>query len=75
MGVKDKVEACGRCAMSSVVSVASEDGTARNPFDGDRIEVPEDELRAISKHVVVLGEMKDRINRWATDITYGRTRP
>lgn len=72
MGVKDTVEACGRCAMSSVVSVASEDGEVRNPFDGDRIEIPEDELRAVSRHVVVLGRVKDRLDRWATDLTYGR---
>jgi hypothetical protein len=70
MGVKDKVEACGRCAMTAVVDVS--DGQAANPFEGDRIEVPEDQLRSISRHVVVLGRLKDRLNRWATDLTYGR---
>ncbi|MDX1744819.1 MAG: hypothetical protein R3324_02680 [Halobacteriales archaeon] len=72
MGVKNKVEACGRCAMSTVVSLTDEEGRARNPFNGDRIEIPENELRAVSRHVVVLGDVKDRLNRWATKITYGR---
>lgn len=70
MGLKDKAEACGRCAMTTVVDVS--DGEGGNPFDGDRIEVPESELRAISKHVVVLGNVKDKLNEWATKVTYGR---
>lgn len=72
MGVQDKVEACGRCAMSTVVGLTDEEGRARNPFSGDRIELPESELRTVSKHVVFLGDVKDRLNRWATRITYGR---
>ena len=72
MGVQDKVEACGRCAMSTVVSLTDEEGRARNPFSGDRIEIPDRQLRAVSKHVVVLGDLKDRLDRWATKITYGR---
>lgn len=72
MGVQDKVEACGRCAMSSVVGLTDGEGRDRNPFSGDRIELPESELRAVSKHVVVLGDVKDRLNQWATKITYGR---
>lgn len=72
MGVKERAEACGRCAMSSVVSLAGDDGEVRDPFDGDRIEVPEDELRAVSRHVIALGRVKDRLNAWATAITYGR---
>lgn len=70
MGLKDKAEACGRCAMTAAIDVT--DGHGRNPFDGDRIEVPEDELRAVSKHVIVLGNLKNRLNEWATKITYGR---
>lgn len=72
MGVQDKVEACGRCAMSTVVGLTDEDGKARNPFSGDRIELSEDELRTVSKHVVVFGDLKDRLDRWATKLTYGR---
>ena len=69
MGIKDKAEACGRCTMTTVVDLT---GGGRDPFDGDRIEVADSELRAVSKHVVALGRLKDRLNRWATDITYGR---
>lgn len=70
MGVKDKAEACGRCTMTTVVDIT--DGIGSNPFDGERIEVPDDELRAVSRHVVALGQLKDRLNQWATDLTYGR---
>lgn len=70
MGVKDKAEACGRCTMTTVMDVTDDIGT--NPFDGDRIELPEDELRAVSRHVVAVGRLKDRLDRWATSITYDR---
>ena len=56
--------------MTTVVDLS--EGIGTNPFDGDRIEVAEDELRAISRHVVALGRVKDRLNRWATSVTYGR---
>jgi len=72
MGVKEKAEACGRCAMTSVVDVASRERTPSNPFDGDHIEIPEDKMAAVSKHVVALGAVKTRLNEWATAITYGR---
>lgn len=68
-----EAEACGRCSMTSVVGMAGEDGpSGRNPFDGPRIELDDDELRAASPHVVALGRLKDRIDRWATAFTYGR---
>lgn len=69
MGVKDKVEACGRCSMTAVVDVM--EGTSPNPFDGDRIEVSDAELRAVSRHVVLLGKLKDRLNRWSMERIYG----
>ena len=75
MGTDGKAEACGRCSMTSVVGVAaeSEDGPAgRNPFDGARIEVDDDELRSVSPHVVALGRLKERLDRWMTAATYGR---
>lgn len=72
MGVKEKAEACGRCAMTSVVDVASQDRSPSNPFDGDHIEIPEEKMRAVSQHVLALGTVKDRLNEWATAITYGR---
>lgn len=76
MGVKGEVEACGRCAMTSVVDAIgdddSDDGSGSNPFDGNCIEVSEDQLRAVSRHVIVLGTVKERLNEWATDLTYDR---
>ena len=75
MGTDSKAEACGRCSMTSVVGVASEgdDGPkGRNPFDGDRIELDDDELRSASPHVVALGRLKDRLDGWMSSITYGR---
>jgi hypothetical protein len=51
--------------MTSVVDVVNdgeEDNGGKNPFDGDRIEIPEKQLRAVSRHVVVLGAIKQRLN-------------
>jgi hypothetical protein len=70
MGGKES-EACGRCAMSSAVSVTDDEPTARDPFGGDRIEVSEDELRKVSP-AAWLGGVKRRIDEWATRLTYGR---
>jgi|GEM_PF-6062101 len=70
MGTNDEVEACGRCAMSS--AMAAGDGNASNPFDGDRIELDERELAAVSKHVVYASKLKHRLNAWARKVTYGR---
>jgi hypothetical protein len=74
MGFKDKAEACGRCAMTSVTGMTTEDGDAedRNPFSGARIEVPEEEMRRVSPHVVALGRVKKRLDELATRLTYDR---
>lgn len=56
--------------MSTAVDVSSGRGT--NPWDGDRIEVDEREMKAVSHHVVALGKVKTRLNEWATRLTYGR---
>jgi len=72
MGGKE-TEACGRCAMSSVVGVASaddEDGE-RDPYAGTRIEVDEKQLRAVSP-AAWLGRVKRRLDDYATRLTYGR---
>jgi len=61
--------------MTSVVGVAaeSEDGpSGKNPFDGGRIELDDDELRSASPHVVALGRLKDRLDGWMAAATYGR---
>ncbi|MFB6071250.1 MAG: hypothetical protein ABEJ76_09520 [Halanaeroarchaeum sp.] len=70
MGTNSEAEACGRCAMSTAVDVT--DGSGSNPWEGDRIEVDEDDLRAVSGHVVALGRIKRRLDEWATALTYGR---
>jgi hypothetical protein len=61
-------ELCGRCAMSSVSGVMEEDP---DPFEGERIEVEEDELRKISPSVL-LGRAKHRIDSVVAKLTYGR---
>ncbi|MGM0397480.1 MAG: hypothetical protein ACQEQY_00670 [Halobacteriota archaeon] len=56
--------------MSTAVDVSSGRGT--NPWDGDRIEIDEREMKAVSHHVVALGKIKSRLDEWATALTYGR---
>jgi hypothetical protein len=76
MGGK-KTEACGRCAMSSVVDVSQNgDGEesqsrSRDPFGEKRIEVDERQLRAVSPGAW-LGGVKRRLDEFATRITYGQ---
>lgn len=65
----ERVEACGRCASSTVVDAANVDA---DPYAGERIEVDESELRAVSRHVVALGRLKERLDAWANALTYGR---
>ena len=68
-----RTEACGRCSMTSVVSMTEDgDGGGRNPFDGPRIEVSDAEMRRVSKHQVWLGRVKRRLDEVATRLTYGR---
>lgn len=74
MGGK-KSEACGRCSMTTVVGATNQDdeeGGGRNPFDGARIEVPEDEMRLVAAPAVALGYVKRRLNEFANRVTYGR---
>lgn len=70
MGGKES-EACGRCAMSSAVSVGDGESGDRDPFAGERIEVSESELRKVSP-AAWLGRLKRRVDDWATRFTYGR---
>ena len=75
MGGK-KTEACGRCAMSSVVSMTTEDDESEpvghNPFEGERIELTEREMELAHKPQILLGRLKRRIDEVATKLTYGR---
>jgi hypothetical protein len=77
MGGK-KTEACGRCAMSSVVDVSrsgdgdrDDESRGRDPFGEARIEVDERQLRAVSPGAWLDG-VKGRLDEFATRITYGR---
>lgn len=64
----DRAEACSRCAMSSVSGVVEDD---RDPFDGERIEVEEDELRKVSPGAL-FGRAKRRPDGLVRKLTYGR---
>ena len=67
-------EACGRCSMTSVVDMTGDGESGRNPFDGDRIEVSEADLRKVMFPAVWLGRAKHRLNEYATRLTYGDVR-
>ncbi|GAA0303729.1 hypothetical protein GCM10009066_17150 [Halarchaeum salinum] len=55
--------------MSSAADLTS----GRSPFEGENvIEVEERKVRAVSRHVVALGRLKERLNEWARGFTYGR---
>lgn len=71
MGGKE-TEACGRCAMSSVVDTTMADGEGgRDPFGDERIELSDAELRAASAPAVWAGKVKRRLDEIATRLTYG----
>lgn len=67
MGGK-KAESCGRCAMSSTTGLMDD---PEDPFEGDRIEVDDREARAVSPAAWLEG-VKERVDAWATRLTYGR---
>ncbi|WP_435068009.1 hypothetical protein [Haloplanus sp. C73] len=72
MGGKD-TETCGRCAMSSVVgaAAATDDDAASDPYDEDRIEVDERQLRAVSP-AAWLGRLTRRLDEYVVRLTYDR---
>lgn len=77
MGGK-RTEACGRCSVSTVLDATeSDDGdgpgepTAENPFDGERIELEEDQLQRVVRHEVLARRVKDRLDDLATRLVYG----
>ncbi|WP_290815661.1 hypothetical protein [Halovivax sp.] len=73
-----RTESCGRCSVTTVLDATEavdgddEHGGGRNPFDGPRIEVPEDDLRRASFVAVWLGRLKARLDAAAHRLTYGR---
>jgi hypothetical protein len=70
-----ETEHCGRCAMSSVVGVATESGDeepgGENPFEGERIEVSDEHLRLTSPGAW-LSRLVSRLDEAATQFVYGR---
>lgn len=75
MGGKQR-EACGRCSVSAVVDTVenSEDGEGggTNPFDGERIELEESEMRSVVRHEVFVRKVKERLDDIAMRLTYGK---
>ncbi|MFB6123792.1 MAG: hypothetical protein ABEJ78_10080 [Haloferacaceae archaeon] len=70
----ERTEACGRCAMSSVVDVSmadDEDADGSDPFGEARIEVDEDQLRSVSPAAWLAG-VRHKLDEVATRLTYGR---
>lgn len=69
-------ESCGRCSVTTVVDATGdgdEDGAespARNPLDGERIEVDERELRSTVPHEFVARRVKNRLDDLATRFIY-----
>jgi hypothetical protein len=69
-------EACGRCAMTSVVDTTQDDRDEseqreRDPFAAGSIEVSDAEARRVSP-AAWLGGLKRRLDEFATGLTYGR---
>jgi len=65
-----RTEACGRCAMSTVVDAVDSDED-RDPFGDARIEVDEAAVRRVSP-AGVLADAKDWLNDAVHRLTYGR---
>jgi hypothetical protein len=65
-----KTEACGRCSMTTVVD-AVDGERGENPFDGDRIELDDDQLRSVSPAAWFEG-VSARLDAVADRIIYGR---
>ncbi|MFB6165495.1 MAG: hypothetical protein ABEJ31_10090 [Haloarculaceae archaeon] len=68
----DDAEACGRCAMTTAVGAAGGADADRDPFAGERIEVAEDDLRAVARPAVWLASARRRLDDLASQIVYGR---
>lgn len=68
-----EAESCGRCAMTGVVEMTTEDGSQESrPFDSARIELDSEQLRAASLPMVLAGRVKRRVDEFAFGLIYGR---
>ncbi|KAB1187187.1 MULTISPECIES: hypothetical protein [Haloferax] len=63
-----KREACGRCAMTTVVDATMSE--ERDPLGGERIELDEAELRAVSPSAWLEG-LSTRLDAFAERVIYG----
>lgn len=68
MGGTDS-ERCGRCSMTAAVEATD---PADDPFDGERIEVTESNVRAVARPAVWLGQARRWLDEMATRLIYGR---
>lgn len=65
-------EACGRCSMTVVVdAVDDEEGSSRDPFDEERIEVDQRELERVSPEAW-MGRVSSRVNEAVSRLVWGR---
>jgi len=74
MGGKQK-EACGRCSVTTVIDAtedANEEGGAENPFDGERIEIEESQMRSVARHEVLASKVTDRLDEFASRVIWGK---
>lgn len=67
-----ETESCGRCAMTSVADMTDEEGGGSPPFDGDRIELDDSELRAASFPMVLASRVKRRVDELALRLIHGQ---
>ncbi len=67
-----ETESCGRCAMTSVADMTNEESGGASPFDGDRIELDADQLRAAALPMVLAGRVKRRVDELALRIIHGQ---
>lgn len=67
MGNSNGKEACGRCASTTLVDATE---IEKDPFEGDRIEVEEDELRKAALPVIFFGRLKRRLDEFAARLVY-----
>lgn len=74
MGGK-KTESCGRCSVTTVLDATETaddaDGGSNNPFDGERIEIDESEMRSVVRHEVAVQRVRDRLDGVVSRLTWG----
>lgn len=72
-----RTESCGRCGVTTVLDAverneADGEGAGRNPFDGERIELPVEEARRVSFVAARLGQFKRRLDETGFAAIYRR---